>query len=654
MGVDEGERRESGEELAGVEGTDGGAEQLKQELTCPRSQLCSSIQCTLCLERLLEWSCWTLTDYVIIVTCLILIAYIVLVSAATIYVARAALRIAHTLGFIVFLPIRLLHSTYKFTVRNALECWQNRKKEEPHLPLFRQERRRFGLVAATIFCTLLTSAHGCSEVVSIKTTQEKCTEKEGLLTCLLSDTTLLHLRPIGQQVCLAVRNGSTVVGTIGFKVDTISRRCEELPLFYTRDHILAMDLQICGDVFSPGSCDGITCSAVSATDKLEQLSTTANQAPGFTACGTSCECVSCGCTSCSPSCIISRLYALPTTAKIYQSFTCPQWTTTITITASITQKEGSHSEELIIHPGKPLRWRDTTLNILSITNPFLPILSYQYLWDGERTSIVETSAAGQFIANSVGQLQCETHSDAESFSCAFRPTICQCSYAMNTRNCDCPSGNMSALMKQPLPLRTSTGMSLNPDGDSIYAYTPMSTLLLQATFEDLPLSAVTENNTCAISASTARGCYDCPSGAEIDVVCRSSGGEEVAHLICVDGEKKEHSRLTRCTKEGNADTLHFPGHAPSFSLACLLSCPGGQQELEISGTLEYLHKEGEEFGSHILRHSLKATDGFIGNFISSVSNFVSTYFDYLKIAILAILIFVCIVFLGPPLINYLS
>ncbi|EYB90112.1 hypothetical protein Y032_0223g2662 [Ancylostoma ceylanicum] len=242
-------------------------------------------------------------------------------------------------------------------------------------------------------------------------------------------------------------NNNSYAGMIAIRVKGLYFTCKKKTEFFTRDHhFYSESVHRCR--FS-GSCNTGTCDKTKPTDKLKELSNTANNHPGYTFCAASCGCLTCGgCFFCLTSCLFYRYYAYPETPTVYTVFNCPLWE--FTVDAHITLQQNDHSEgtDLVLHPARTARWNNIRISLIASMVPQMPILSSTFVTDGKTIAITKPATSGQLIPNTIGQLQCATYGDAKHFRCSFPSNVCVCSPATNQAVCTCSHGNISEVFKK--------------------------------------------------------------------------------------------------------------------------------------------------------------------------------------------------------------
>ncbi|XGW19263.1 hypothetical protein V3C99_003247 [Haemonchus contortus] len=168
-------------------------------------------------------------------------------------------------------------------------------------------------------------------------------------------------------------------------------------------------------------------------------------------------------------------------------------------------------------------------------------------------AIVKPAHKGKLEPRSAGQLQCPTKKAASLFNCIFASKACTCITGLQKASCVCSSGNMENLMQEyPLP-QASKNYLIYSHGDAVFAKTSVgSAIQLHLVAEDLKITTRQSNSSCEIEASDLSGCYNCMTGAELTLSCRSSHGQVTANILC-----PTQSQIAHCTKTGHLNKLKF-------------------------------------------------------------------------------------------------
>ncbi|KIH59887.1 hypothetical protein ANCDUO_09870 [Ancylostoma duodenale] len=111
------------------------------------------------------------------------------------------------------------------------------------------------------------------------------------------------------------------------------------------------------------------------------------------------------------------------------------------------------------------------------------------------------------------------------------------------------------------------------------------------------------NTTCEIETSDIIECYDCVTGAEVSLYCRSSEGQTIANIEC-----PTENQVALCTANGHLNKLVFHFATSIISTECIASCPGGTVRFTVKGTLQFVNDnllEGDTKSETVTRNTPK-------------------------------------------------
>ncbi|EPB69480.1 hypothetical protein ANCCEY_11418 [Ancylostoma ceylanicum] len=199
--------------------------------------------------------------------------------------------------------------------------------------------------------------------------------------------------------------------------------------------------------------------------------------------------------------------------------------------------------------------------------------------------IIKPAHKGQLGTHSAGQLQCSTKQHAEQFKCIFASKACTYTHGLREASCLCSLADMEELMKaSPLPLVSKSFVILSRN-KQVYAKPNIeSTLQLHLVAENMKITTHLSNTTCEIETSDIIGCYDCVTGAEVSLYCRSSEGQTIANI-----EYPTENQVALRTANGHLNKLVFHFATSIISTECIASCPGGTVKFTVKGTLQFVN-----------------------------------------------------------------
>ncbi|RCN35992.1 zinc knuckle [Ancylostoma caninum] len=538
----------------------------QQGIECQASPVCELIECSLCLELIYNPNCWSRTQIVM--------------TASFLFAAILTLCILHPILRLLSILTRISTLVFRRTIQKVF--WKVIRKPKD-FAVYTGNRRN--LLLAIIFAITITPTQHCSEVISVTASEETCIQNKNNNTCTFNQASVVTLQPLNQEMCLLLKNNNnSYAGMITIRVKGLYFTCKRKVEFFTRDHhFYSESVHRCRFA---GSCNTGTCDKIKPTDKLPELSNTANKHPGYTFCAASCGCLTCsGCFFCLTSCLFYRYYAYPESPTVYTVFNCPLWEFTVDVHITIQKNGHSEGAHLVLHPAKTTRWNNIRLSLIAAMIPQMPILSSTFVTDGNAIAITKPATSGQLIPNTIGQLQCLTYEDAKHFKCSFPSNACVCSAATNQAVCTCSHGSISEVFKKtPLPQLTKNVMIYQKDNEVIAKTKVGTAIQLHLVTEDLKMVSTRLNTTCSIVTSELSGCYDCLAGAQISIACKSDKGDVTAEVHCGN-----QLQIAICTPTGHINRLILNFNSSKIRESCTLSCPGGTMSFEVTGELSYFN-----------------------------------------------------------------
>ncbi|PIO71824.1 integrase core domain protein [Teladorsagia circumcincta] len=556
-------------------------------ITCPSHPICEILHCNICIEKAYNTQCWTTFDTTIIILLATVTISLYWIFAPIIHALKKLMRLQ--LVLFKYVVNRLCKRRSEKRDREADTIPSNHRiynRRKP-TPSYRTHSYRISpsAVALTILAYTTHDVICCSDVISITSSTESCITKDLTSTCTFNTGTTIALQPLGQEVCLSLRNQrNEPIGLISLRMLSIRHVCQRKVEFFTRDHEISTEsVHRC---YRMGSCKRDKCDNTKSSDIIEEFSWKATNMPGFTFCNPSCGCLlTCGCLSCQPSCLFYRYYAAPTSEIIYTVFTCPSWELTVTAEITLQLQQERKTFTMLLRPGRATRTGDITLSLLSTISPQLPILASAFITDGTRTAMTMKVQANELTPATPAQLQCASKLDATQFLCRFSSRACTCSTGSYKATCTCPQGHISPyLTRNTLPLITKN-VIIEQHDDTIAAHTRVgSAIFLQLTMENVKVVSVQNKGQCSITSSSIEGCYSCLLGAKVSIICYSTEEQTTADITC-----EQEQQVAICTKTGKLNEMIFHFHSPEIATKCTISCPGGLSSFQIEGALDYVN-----------------------------------------------------------------
>uniref|UniRef100_A0A7E4UYA8 DUF5641 domain-containing protein n=1 Tax=Panagrellus redivivus TaxID=6233 RepID=A0A7E4UYA8_PANRE len=539
---------------ASISGWIGNEKVMANQLICEAATICELVKCRLCMDYIWNIHCdyWTA----------------IYVGVIIVLLSGILMRVLACVGCV---------RTVFHTIWHCITCFRSSTS-------VRRRRRLFQI--ALLSLVLQQTARSCNPATTFMAKSETCVISEsGLIQCSVKSSAIITTKAGQRLICLQIKDpiNDLTVFTVKVAIQQVVLRCQSNTLFYTRDHqIQTISSKRCAGA---GSCTGDKCDGIKSTDHIAELQK-GNDHPGYTHCAASCGCAACGCFRCDTACLFYRVYAKPTSPKLYKVSSCSVYAPIVSFnliiegidnSSSITYSSNSFEKE----PGTPTTWKNITTTILTVTVPPLPILSSKFLTnlDTSATRVVETAGAGQPVSGTIGQLQCKSLEDAKAFTnCYFPPNTCNCDLRQDTAECICPRLRIQKLMKETeyrLPMLTG-GVKLYQQDDSISAMLMDSTdMQLKMDFDNMKITSMQSNATCSVNKCNIKGCKDCEVSPTATVSCKTSHGMVIMELTC-----PSFKTTFECShKEGEKSKPIILTKNEGTNEQCKVTCPAGRDSV---------------------------------------------------------------------------
>ena len=469
----------------------------------------------------------------------------------------------------------------------------------------RANKSNLKLISLNIFFLLFRSAFGCIEIVTLTAQESKCAvSSDGSHSCTLNQATRLVLAPQGQQSCLLVQNNeNNNIGTLFVEVEDVALKCNAKTLYFTR----SVEIKVNTEKRCPtmGSCTGSKCKETTKETKINELGE-ANDHLGITNCAESCSCWSCHCFICSSACIFWRIFTVPKSDTVYEIFECPSWTYQIHVKLRMEANNNSWNEELFLVPGLGKTIRKLNVAVVALTPPELPLLTTQFITDGNKVTMIRGSMHGQPISGTIGMIQCPTRDDASKMNCRELPhDICNCVPRDESVACYCREVILEDIFsnsQRTLPLEHQ-GITLVGQANDIHASLQgTSALELQLAFSGYQLTTKFDKSRCTINPYKLNGCYKCLSGAKFIYGCQVNFGTAQAYVTC------ETTQFVALCPSDNSKSVTLALRQPNIKEKCKVYCPGGETEFVLEGKLVFIEEEHIGRTSSIIASSKRSSE----------------------------------------------
>ena len=335
-----------------------------------------------------------------------------------------------------------------------------------------------------------------------------------------------------------------------------------------------------------GSCSGEKCAGVKIDSKSKEFDGEPNESLGFTYCQESCGCAGCGCFLCSAACLFYRTYAKPLSDEVYEIFTCPIWTPSVTLSIQLNKSQELVREKKVVRESERVKLGAVRLGLVNAHVPPLPLLNKHFLSDGKTTVMLEASPTGSKVAGTIGALQCTSRKLAETMHCQLPHETCQCVNGAESVSCTCYDHHLEKVMKIPefvLPI-TAPGLTIEEAGQEIQAKIGyLGALEIQIDIHNLRLAVRQDLTECKAEFLSLEGCYNCLAGAELTYKCTTDFGGTLAHVTC---QSVQFS--VSCEKSPTQKRVILAFTQSVIQESCLVECSSTVTQVELKGQLSFV------------------------------------------------------------------
>ncbi|CAI2357550.1 unnamed protein product [Caenorhabditis sp. 36 PRJEB53466] len=439
----------------------------------------------------------------------------------------------------------------------------------------------------------IKQVEGCNQIASIQASEDVCVQSDNKEPCSLNKVSILNVRPNGSIACFRVRDEHRQLEMfLEIQAEAIVSKCIQRTHHFSRD--FDVEHSWSHRCWKAGNCYDEVCESVSAnTTELNEISTESKRAPGYSKCYRTCGCITCGwCLHCVPSCLFSRIFAIPKSTNIYEIITCPAWSTVLDVRINF---NGNHSNHRIDH-GIPfeLPGGNITIVITGFSTPPTPAHTATFIkqWSTEGkperfgftyTSVSQPGAPSRGL---IGEFQCPSHADAVDFHCVFDERLCDCTPKGTSIKCNCYHIKLDNLINSTSLPRDEAGINLLvEDGQIITKLTSNSMVAIQVQFQNQSIQRIVRDDDCTLTHAKISGCFSCGKGAQLHGVCQSKENDRIEATVQCPTIGTD---FLECTKEGREGYFDFNSNNPSIDEDCKISCGKKSNSFNVKGTLDEL------------------------------------------------------------------
>lgn len=444
----------------------------------------------------------------------------------------------------------------------------------------------------------------CSVTQTMVVDQSRCKIMEnGLQECVVTQSALLSLSPIGQDSCFTMTDKSGGnIGTFIVTVHSQSIRCNKYSLYFSPSKI---------DVVSGmyGRCSGSSWCGSGSEYCLNQAKSLLEEGklplrlPNNAILSYGCNLVAShgDCFTGGRNCAYYYYGSVNPTRSVSEVFGCTDWTLSVDVSMkAIYNQPGMvpESKRMRLTVGELGLFEGISVGIVSSFVPPSSIIDKCFIKDEVKEDksyrgmlmIDACNKRGEYTNQKVGTVQCDDIRGASYVD----PSRCITStdYLFMELTADSikvserfvnPS---SFLLTNSLPTKLGNFLVEDKDGLPEAKITTNSLIQLQMNMKDFRINSITNENKCYAEFVSLKGCYSCTIGALLILTVNTNFGDAVATIRCPSiawqtvakiEEKKKDIEIVMHISRDIIDTV------------CSIECPAGNSNFRIRGELEYMN-----------------------------------------------------------------
>ena len=550
-------------------------------LKCSAAPLCEFIKCYFCKEAIFNPQCASKWELGIVLITL----YIIMLC---LYTGIKIMKVASS-PLLSFIRLILKFSIFACKRREA-NVTSHRERSERMKRFWNEAKRQNWTLAKWVGIAIVLGtaqfSSACVEMVALNVESNRCSiNKKGSEECIVDEKIRVSVSPQGQEMCLLIKNPiGKVMGTVIIRIDKINIVCQKVTEYFTRSYKMkTVSSKRCPRA---GSCINEKCAGIKITDKIHEFEGEPNDNLGFTHCQESCGCAGCGCFLCSSACLFYRNYVYPLSNTVYEVFSCPVWTFSVTALVKVEQQHQNYEEMVLIREGQDTKLGPLKLQLVNVDIPPLPILGKNFMTNGRQTVMLSASPAGMKLAGMVGALQCRSRTEAEKFHCSLPHGTCQCINGEETVSCTCYDHDLEQIMvlKDLLLPVIAPGLTIEQGENGIEAKAGyVGALELQIGINGMKLVSNIEENECDLRIIQLEGCYNCLSGAKLTYECRTNFGSATAHVTC-----GKLQFLVKCSENARREVVTLAFSEANIDVECKVECPAKSSQALLKAKLSFV------------------------------------------------------------------
>ncbi|APG79289.1 putative glycoprotein [Hubei diptera virus 5] len=615
------------------------------EVDCSNIDLCQSISCVFCLERLANYHC--LSSYLLILYVLILFATFLILS-----IIYKIMKLLKAIFMSLFVTLKFSYKLVRYicikfyrycrghmsrSYNRVVELddqdlWETPRQDEEsmedvriddHSPMNRTPMRRPRVLPANrtsrdikmslfIVATIITLAFSCSDIGSISTQDVSCTEYKNTISCVTDFNIMLTVAPMGQYACIQAKSiEGRVIMSIRIKTKSIKLICNKRSLYYTyRTTPTISKVYRCD---SAGECSKNVCNSNDPKIFEKELNPNELKVLGNTGCKSVNGFWGNGCFYASSACIFYRvLFPNVENGDFYEMFDCPHWSWQIELEITQSDLIQEKVSSVVLSNELPTQSSIGSIRLHSVSVPPSPVLSDCFMSSSiagmNFISLTNCNKKDQLIKGELGEIQCPSGVDAGN-------ATNKCSYSSSIYSVTASGNDIQFASEVINPKDTSKAkrLPLNFDGFmlDIDNSIPIARMFGSSLFQfsiatsKYKFEILKERSSCSTTFLNLTGCYNCLGGATL---CLKVDVDKESSILKVDCPKSKISTVFMVNKNSREYCSKLSSNVQTIHEECEIVCSGNTEKVKLEASLSYdvnvIHKDNTNYiynGVGILR-----------------------------------------------------
>ncbi|AEL29653.1 glycoprotein [Nile warbler virus] len=466
---------------------------------------------------------------------------------------------------------------------------------------------RLSPAVVCIFC-FLGSTEACSDSLSVTATNQRCsTNSQGINTCFISTSSLLQVSPKGQESCLILKNPTGVaVDTIRIKTNDIRLECVRRDLYWTpRVTHRCVGVRRCHLM---GDCQGESCSAFKITDYSAEWGHEEELMAqlGWSYCIEQCGGALCQCFNMRPSCFYLRKTFTPLSQDAYNIYECSEWSYRINVVVYTNNTESNITLKL----GVPDSIPHGMISLSTVSQP--PAIAYTECFGEDLHNTKFHTVCNRrtdYTLGRIGEIQCPTKADALAISkrCVSSDSIVFSKVHKDSVDCRSSIIDPQTIRDRNKLPSTVGSVTFWPTETSVEAAVPdLASATMMIRLDGYQVQYQSDSNKCSVRFLSLTGCYNCETGAKLEIEHVTDFGTALAILECPSLGYTTYYDVRNALEKATR-TMHLNGS--HVDARCLFKCPNSESQIKVKGELIYLFNDDVRHHNQTLSPGLAPKQG---------------------------------------------